>query len=316
MITLNLIGEMGNQMFEYAYARALSKEFDDKDIEINPYFSKYFNLFVYKSFKMTSNSLKHLYLNENVKEIEKKKGMRKGLLRCFDYTFHDSYVLHRRLTTKKGYYDRSKKGIYQMTEVYPYFCHSNESKKNKQVLGYFQNEKYFINVKEILMNELRVKTKPSEKNLEKMKELDSCNSVCVHIRRGDYLAPQYSHLNICSENYYQRGMDYIEEHVEKPVFYVFSNTKEEIRWVQENYHFTQKLNYVDLSNPAYEDLRLMYHCKHFVISNSTFSWWGSYLSRNKKKVIVAPSVWARESDRMSGAPMEIYRNDMVKIDID
>ena len=91
-------------------------------------------------------------------------------------------------------------------------------------------------------------------------------------------------LNICDYNYYLKSMEYISNKVDSPVFYIFSNSSEDINWIKNNYDFSMyNTVYVDLNNPDYEELRLMYNCKHFIISNSTFSWWGQYLCNNPEK---------------------------------
>ena len=124
-----------------------------------------------------------------------------------------------------------------------------------------------------------------------IQQIENSNSVCVHIRRGDYIG---SSFDICTEAYYQKGMDIIASKVENPTFYIFSNSSEDLQWIKENYHFSYDLVYVDLNNCDYEELRLMYTCKHFIISNSTFSWWGAYLSTNEEKVVIAPSKWNQD----------------------
>ena len=99
-------------------------------------------------------------------------------------------------------------------------------------------------------------------------------------------------------------MKKITEQVENPVFYVFSNSSDDINWIKENYDFSDyNVEYVDLNNPDYEELRLMYSCKHFIISNSTFSWWAQYLCENENKIVIAPSEWNRHFDDCSGIYM-------------
>lgn len=314
MIRLNLIGGLGNQMFEYAYARALMEKFKDEEIRINPYFNMYYNLFALRKLVIWPNSLVHFKLNSKIKEMGKVEGIIKGARDSVYYIF--DVLQHRnKILTVTEFKKKNCKGIYQVASFgFTFYPCAKVNKKNKYISGLFQNEKYFKDIRKILLEEFQVKTKPTYDNYLKMQELDKCNAVCVHIRRGDYLLPQFSFLNICNEKYYQRGMDYIEQHVENPVFYIFSNNKKEIEWIKQNYHFKQEVKYIELNNPDYEELRLMYHCKHFIMSNSTFSWWGSYLAPNEDKIVIAPAIWQREKYR--GGVIDIYRDDMIKIDID
>ena len=95
-------------------------------------------------------------------------------------------------------------------------------------------------------------------------------------------------------------MQYISGKINSPVFYFFSNTHDDINWLRENYEFPNyNVKYIDLNNPDYEELRLMYSCRHFIIANSSLSWWGSYLSGNPEKIICAPSKWVRGQDTQS-----------------
>jgi len=111
---------------------------------------------------------------------------------------------------------------------------------------------------------------------------------------------------VCSEEYYIKAMKYIESKLENPVFYIFSNTHEDIEWIKSNMKFRDKWNikYVDQNNKDYVELFLMKSCYSFIISNSTFSWWAQYLSENENKIVVAPSIWNKE---------EIYKNESKKI---
>lgn len=123
-------------------------------------------------------------------------------------------------------------------------------------------------------------------------------------------------LAVCTEYYYQKGMDYIASNTENPVFYIFSNTHSDLEWIKNNYQFDYPVKYVDLNNPDYEEIRLMYNCKHFVISNSTFSWWGSYLSSSPNKIVVAPDIFKRKEPEEVFKDMncnDVYRDDMVII---
>ena len=150
----------------------------------------------------------------------------------------------------------------------------------------------------------------SEENKAMLEQITKCNAVCVHIRRGDYISnSKNAALVVCDEIYYKNAMKYIGQNVESPVFYVFSDNNEEIAWIKENYHLPYDVRYVMLNNPDYEELRLMYHCKHFIIANSTFSWWGAYLADYQDKIIVAPNTWSKTYNNC----VDTYLPEMIRL---
>lgn len=161
------------------------------------------------------------------------------------------------------------------------------------VNGYFQAWKYFRDYDSQIVNELRVSVPPSSENSAMIHELSECESVCVHVRRGDYLSLKFG--NVCGYEYYSAAMKYIAQRVKKPVYYFFSNTHDDIDWLKSNWKFPgHEVKYIALNNPDYEELRLMYSCRHFIIANSTLSWWGSYMSDNPGKIVCAPPKWIDE----------------------
>ncbi len=165
--------------------------------------------------------------------------------------------------------------------------------ENITVNGYFQAWKYFRDYGSRIAGELKVSVPPSAENAAKIRELSECESVCVHVRRGDYLSLKFG--NVCGYEYYSAAMKHIAGRVKNPVYYFFSNTHDDIIWLKDNWKFPgHEVKYIDLNNPDYEELRLMYSCRHFIIANSTLSWWGSYIAGNHGKIICAPPKWIDE----------------------
>lgn len=319
MINLILSGGLGNQLFQYAYARAISEEFSDPEIAINPYFNHLFKAYnrLLKAIPSYLNCQLDLFeLNPNVHEISGLKGITSavenitvgGLIRAGIYNPN---------TNSEKFKKKTAKGKFKMFDFeYAFYEHAGEcQKKNKVVAGWFQCEKYFSRIRPILLKELQFKKPPSQKNKEMIEELSACNSVCVHIRRGDLMNPRFAYISRPDGDYYKRGIDYIAERVDHPIFYVFSNNHNDLEWIKQNYDFGVPLKYVDLENPGHEDMRLMYHCKHFVISKSSFSWWGSYMSQSKDKIVVAPEMemnpcWLNDQNMD-----DFYRDEMIKIPV-
>ncbi len=166
--------------------------------------------------------------------------------------------------------------------------------KNLICEGYFQSEKYFKNFSDIIKNELRLKQSiPSNKDLIDLEHKE--NSVCVHVRRGDYTG--IKNLLICTPKYYEEAIRMVSQSIDNPLFIVFTDdvawTRENICWPK-NTIFADNLrsedNELNWKNP-FQDLEAMPECKHFIISNSSFSWWAQYLSASQNKIVVAPSIW-------------------------
>jgi hypothetical protein len=211
---------------------------------------------------------------------------------------------------------RAKRGVYYTYSSNTEYPSPLSKCKHKYVFGFFQTEKNFQPIADIIRKELIVKVEPTRENAAMINQIQISNAVCLHIRRGDYLNPRWKDLQICTFEYYNNAINEILNYVENPVFFVFSNSHNDLEWIKENYHFKDikgkkeiKLIYVDLNNPDYEELRLMYNCKHFIISNSTFSWWGAYLSTFSQKMVIAPDRWNLSFNDDSS----IYLEDWIKV---
>lgn len=114
------------------------------------------------------------------------------------------------------------------------------------------------------------------------------NSIAVHIRRTDFLDPKISghSIGICNENYYGNAIQSIKQEIEDPFFVYFSD---DIEYVKNN--FDNKNSYFVEGNAGYEDFYLMSMCKHFILANSTFSFWAAMLSKSEQKIVYSPEYW-------------------------
>lgn len=162
-------------------------------------------------------------------------------------------------------------------------------KKYRYLYGYWQSEMYFINIKEKVKKIFEFK-RVDIANIELAEIIKSKNSVSLHIRRGDYLNNSI-YSNICTDEYYDSAIRYILKNVDDPFFYIFSN---DLNWTKE-YLAKYSINYniVNLNNNinSYQDMFLMSQCKHNIIANSSFSWWGAWLNNNENKIVIAPRKW-------------------------
>ena len=163
--------------------------------------------------------------------------------------------------------------------------------------GYWQSYKYFQQIQDVIQNDFKFKYPLTGKNVRLAEQVTAdASSVAVHIRRGDYISNQnnVAFHGFCSLPYYQEAVERIKAQFAAAQFYVFSDDPS---WVRENFPCDSSFTIVDhntLDNAA-EDLRLMTLCKHHIIANSTFSWWGAWLCRNPEKVVISPQRWFNDS---------------------
>lgn len=153
------------------------------------------------------------------------------------------------------------------------------------IKGYLQSYKNFKGYENYIRDYTRFKKPLSQKNKKISDKMKKQEAVALHIRRGDYL---YNNYYLLSPAYYYRAIQYMNNHVKNPHYYIFSN---DIQWAKENLSIKEPHTFVDWNKKDYEDLQLMTYCKHFIIANSTFSWWGAFLSKNPNKIVIAPDKW-------------------------
>lgn len=282
MIFVTLTGGLGNQMFQYAYAYYLSKKYSEP-ISLNL-------AQMGKNELETRNlSLQHL----NIQDLHQLP-MNKQIIKNFVFMNYRKIriKMYKLMGLDNGeiWEQMSRRGVYYCPDVYGYYPYVATRKKVKYVEGTFLAYNYVKKSPE-LKKIYKIATKASNENMRIIEKIEKTTSVCLHIRRGDYTA--YPDLCVCSKDYYHNAVKKMNKIVPDAKFFVFSNNHKEIDWIKNHYKFLNEFNvdYVDLNNPDYEDLRLMYSCKHFIISNSTFSWWAQYLGEYKSKIVMAPETW-------------------------
>ena len=174
--------------------------------------------------------------------------------------------------------------------------------------GYFQTKVFAQEIEDILRREYTFGETEDARLQEIVWALRTKNAVAVHIRRGDYLDAARMYGGICTEEYYQEAMRVIKEKVGKPIFYFFSN---DIEWVKDNFCEEDAVYIESQMFDDYQDWYDMYltsECKHNIIANSSFSWWGAWLNQNKNKIVIAPKRWVN-ADSME----DIYLEEWMRI---
>ena len=158
--------------------------------------------------------------------------------------------------------------------------------------GYWQSSCYFEGIGNLISAELQPIAPPGERNVELMAAMQSTNSVALHIRRGDYLSnpTAVGYHGVCSLDYYQQAVQLIASKVPNPHFYVFSD---DLEWAKLNLALEFPVSFVghNVGDQAFQDLRLISHCQHQIIANSSFSWWGAWLNPHLEKIVIGPKKW-------------------------
>lgn len=301
MIIVKVIGGLGNQMFQIAFALAISMESNE---EI------FVDISSYRKYKIREFSLSHLNIASsiNISDALPLSKFQKQKYILFQKSYHIYQKVMKSLTNIDKYGEfpyrvLAKKGLLYNFDRY-YYPTIELTNKTKNIYGYFQSEKYFEKYKHSIIQQLKVNTKVTESERHLLNEIQSCNAVGISIRIGDDYLRSKS-LNVCDENYYYNAVNHIMSKVDNPQLYIFSDS---IDKVKKTFKFDHKVNYID-GYKDYQSLRLLYNCKHFVIANSSFSWWGSYLSENPEKIIVAPKKWYTDTK----INPDIYHDNMILI---
>lgn len=271
MIITQLNGGLGNQMFQYAVGRCLAiKLKTELKLDVLPF----------DTYKLRQYELSHYHIQEcfaSAKELA---------------IFYENRSWRKKFLLLKGKFLAAKLNLYQ--EKAFTFDSSVFSLSDGQYLrGYWQSEKYFKEIEEQLRRDFVLKEKLSEASQGSARKISSQKCpVSLHIRRGDYVTSKQTNQvhGTCSLMYYKDCLMHLKKHIDDFTLFVFSDDPE---WVKENLKFDVPMIYVTHNGAerAYEDMHLMSLCRHHIIANSSFSWWGAWLNSNKKKMVFTPRKW-------------------------
>jgi hypothetical protein len=163
---------------------------------------------------------------------------------------------------------------------------------NIYLIGHWISYKYFRDIEDLIRKEFTFIVPQTGGRKQLSYHIASSESVSLHIRRGDYVADKSTNQKhgVCGPDYYKKAISIIEEKTGSPHFYVFSD---DIKWAKENVKISHPTEYVEnnINDNASEDMRLMSQCKHNIIANSTYSWWGAWLNSNPGKTVLTPKKW-------------------------
>lgn len=274
MVISHLIGGLGNQMFQYAAGRALSLRrgttFSLDTIDFRRYG-------LHQGFEL-----------ERVFNITAKVAQTSDVRQILQW--QGSPRVRNLMSRPNMKWLRNKALVLEPS--FSYWPGISEVSHDCYAVGYWQSEKYFLEIAETIRQDFSFRLPPSAQNAAVMQQIASSNAVSLHIRRGDYVsnpgaAQTYA---VCSLDYYRNAIEHIAKHVEHPHFFIFSD---DISWARENLRMDFPHLYIDHNTGAesYMDMRLMSLCKNNIIANSSFSWWGAWLNSHKNKIVIAPGKW-------------------------
>lgn len=271
MIIVNLKGGLGNQMFQYATGLFFAQKNNDLLlIDNSGYFDKrVVNSDTSRAYRLDCfNISAEIATQDQIKAIKYPLGIVSKMTRGINKKILKKYYLdfHPEVFEKRG-------------DIY--------------LDGFFQSEKNFLTIRSEILKEFTLKNEINKANL--LSEIQNTNSVSVHIRRGDYVKDKNTNQyhGTCSKEYYLSAIEKIKAKVSDPVFYFFSD---DLDWVKNNFNIDNikmKIG-TDKSLSDCEELILMSKCKHNIIANSSFSWWGAWLNINDMKMVYAPSNWVNK----------------------
>jgi len=272
MIIVKIVGGLGNQMFQYAFAKNLSLKLNaELKLDISEYNKSQLRTFalidIFDIFEkiVKEEDIDQLFKVNNIYEFFKFK------IFYNDVKKHRNYIKEKTFLFDKNYL---------------------ELKDNVYLDGYWQTEKYFTENAENIRKLFRFRNPLDKKNGAIADLIKSANSIGVHIRRGDYISNPVTNKyhGFCGIDYIEKAINYIVGKISNPHFFVFSD---DVEWCRNNLKAKFPILFVENNHreESYKDMHLMSLCKHNIIANSSFSWWAAWLNANRNKIIIAPNKW-------------------------
>ncbi|BEP30361.1 alpha-1,2-fucosyltransferase [Helicovermis profundi] len=287
-------GGLGNQLFQYSFLRALQLKYKCDNVKAD--FSYYTNV---KNDSVRIPRILKLNVKFNlVTEHElsnfffiKHTGNPMSLV-------YKSRIIFEKMLNRKYYFEMNRE-----------YRNVKKMFKYDYLDGYWQSWRYMNGIEHIIRKELTLKKDFSERTEVIIDGIKNQNAVFIGIRRGDYLSTSrnrkhFGNLNI---DYYYKSIEFMKKHVENPIFYIFSN---DIDWVKQNMKFDCNVIFRDdeYQTSDVEELFIMQACKHAIIVNSTFYWWGAWLINNVDKIVIAPKKWFADEK-----PIDIIPDSWIKM---
>lgn len=273
MVVTKLVGGLGNQMFQYAAGLSLAEKLSTELFMDVSWFDEIDDKDTSRHYELDCFALKQQFVKGGEFRVSQPGWGRKQRLM---------------LSIAKA---RGKQILTQYREpTFEFNQRFNNLSDNTYLEGYFQSEKYFLGVRKEVVSAFSYIERPSEKNRLLIQRIRSCNSVSIHVRRGDYVTNKHANKfhGLKGVDYYKKAISIMSKQLKQPIFFVFSD---DIEWCKTNLPIPKGSTFISHNQSGSEDMRLMRVCKHNIIANSSFSWWGAWLGEYPAKEVIAPKVW-------------------------
>lgn len=281
MILVKLAGGMGNQMFQYAIGRCLAER-HKTSLKLDLAFlldRTPRDNFVYRNYDLGIFNIREEFASPS---------------ETVDFGKH--YRIGRVLYSIKRLLDPTRL-LYVRENPYGFDDRFSSFLDNVYLEGYWQSEKYFKDIEGAIRQEFTFKNPMTIEAQKLQAEISSCNSVCVNVRRADYVTNPVAnkHHGVCGLDYFSQAFSLVKSRIRNPKVYIFSD---DIEWCRmymkfDCPYFVVGHEYAGEKFGQY--LNLMSACRNFIIPNSSFGWWGAWLSNNPEKIVVAPKRWCQDS---------------------
>lgn len=291
MIYITLRGNLGNQMFIYAFAQGLASKYPEQQVVLLTYLLDATDIkYALDCFKLNNEIRISKEFYPPWYANERNIGIR--ILRKFVPN-----ILYTIGSLKRVYIwkNHTEKVFSDLSHGSSFFS------------GYWQSEKYFRDCIKEILKDFEI-TKPFSDAHDQYKGIirNSTNSVCVSYRRGDYLSQKNQKIyGVCDTQYYKKAYEELERRIKEYTIFVFSD---DINWCKQNIHSQSKIFFEPLGLEVWETFDLMASCNHFIISNSSFAWWAQYIGKKEDTLVFAPDKWYKKQIKC-----EIYQNDWIKV---
>jgi hypothetical protein len=276
MVISKLISGLGNQLFQYAIGRQLSIQ-KNTTLKLDVSFFENQNL---RSYKLNKYCIKaEVSTNKEIKDF-------------FDI-YNNQSIKAKIYRKSENLMPRRYRKVLREQSIWKYDPDILKASSKVYLDGYWQNFRYYQDLSPLIFEELVVNENYNDKIKKLISEVElNKSSVSLHIRRGDYITDTEANkfMGILPLDYYYKAITHIINNVSNPELYIFSD---DLDWAKDNLKTHLPINLIDIENGTkdYIELDIMSKCRHNIIANSSFSWWGAFLNKNSNKIVIGPKQW-------------------------